>query len=254
MGQWRRYMPYNTKQIRDKLRIFAHQTFSLTQMQQAVIIVAGGSGTRMGSPIPKQFLNVANRPILMHTIETFFHYRSDMQIIVVLPRKEFDMWAKLCERYQFAIAHDMAFGGDTRFESVKNGLALVKGEALTGIHDGVRPLVSTATLERCYADAQLHGNAIPVMPLTESIRRITRTGNQAEDRAAFVSVQTPQVFQWQQIANAYNVPFSPLFTDDASVVEHAGHAIHLTEGNVENIKITTPVDLKIAELLLTKAK
>ena len=223
-------------------------------MQQTIVIVAGGSGARMGSQIPKQFLNVAGRPILMHTIEAFVHFNDQIHCIVVLPANQTEMWKGLCDRFHFTLPNDSALGGDTRFESVKNGLALVKGDALVGIHDGVRPFVSSDTLKRCYDGALQNGNAIPVMPLTESIRRVSDTGNCAEDRSAFVSVQTPQVFQSQQLINAYNVPYNPLFTDDASVVEHAGHAIHLVDGNVENIKITTPFDLKIAELMKVKIR
>lgn len=223
-------------------------------MQQTIVIVAGGSGSRMGSQIPKQFLNVAGRPILMHTIEAFFHFNDQIHCIVVLPASQMEMWKGLCERFQFTLSHDLAQGGENRFDSVKNGLALVKGNALVGIHDGVRPFVSADTLKRCYDGALQNGNAIPVLPLTESLRRVTERGNCAEDRSAFVSVQTPQVFISQQLAKAYDVSYDPLFTDDASVVEHAGYDIHLVDGNAENIKITTPFDLKVAELLKVKIR
>ncbi|PZX19281.1 2-C-methyl-D-erythritol 4-phosphate cytidylyltransferase [Breznakibacter xylanolyticus] len=223
-------------------------------MQQVVIIVAGGSGSRMGSQIPKQFLNVGGRPILMATIETFYQYNSEMLQIVVLPASQMELWKGLCDSYKFTIPHQVTAGGETRFHSVKNGLAMVKGDAVVGIHDGVRPLVSHETLDRCYSGALENGNAIPALPLTESIRRVNGQTNSAEDRNAFVSVQTPQVFRSEQLTTAYDVPFSALFTDDASVVEHAGFAINLVVGNHENIKITTPLDLKIAELLMKTPK
>lgn len=219
-------------------------------MQQTVIIVAGGSGTRMGSDIPKQFLIIGKRPVLMHTIEAFYRFNPQMQRIVVLPASQMNRWEELCLFHHFTIPHDLAEGGNTRFQSVKNGLEKVRPGGLIGIHDGVRPLVSVETLKRCYDAALKNGNAVPVVNLTDSVRIITDEGSKAVDRSQYVLVQTPQVFQSEQLLPAYEVPFNAVFTDDASVVEYSGGKINLVGGNSENIKITTPMDLMIAEVLL----
>ena len=220
-------------------------------MKKAVVIVAGGSGLRMGAAIPKQFLLLAGKPVLMHTLEAFFNFDPTIEIVLVLPEAQFDYWNQLCSDHQFQISYALAKGGATRFHSVKNGLAKVQACDVVGIHDGVRPFVSEETLTRCYDTAEESGNAIPVLPVVESLRRVDVESNSSVDRAAFRAVQTPQVFIWHLLKNAYDVPFDESFTDDASVVERQGVAMQLVDGNRENIKITTPLDLKIGELILS---
>lgn len=220
-----------------------------------VIIVAGGSGQRMASAVPKQFLPLGGRPILMRTIERFAAFDPAMDIIVVLPQSQTDYWQRLCHEHRFGIGHRTTAGGATRYKSVRNGLALVDGEGLVGIHDGVRPLVSLPTLERCYAMAATHGNAIPACDSVDSVRMLKPDGsNTAADRTCVKLVQTPQVFDVKLIKQAYQLGYRPTFTDDASVAEAAGIGINLTEGNRENIKITTPVDLLLAEAILNEGE
>lgn len=220
-----------------------------------VIIVAGGSGQRMASAVPKQFLPLGGRPILMRTIERFAAFDPAMDIIVVLPQSQTDYWQRLCHEHRFGIGHRTTAGGATRYESVRNGLALVDGEGLVGIHDGVRPLVSLPTLERCYTMAATHGNAIPACDSVDSVRMLKPDGsNTAADRTCVKLVQTPQVFDVKLIKQAYQLSYRPTFTDDASVAEAAGIGINLTEGNRENIKITTPVDLLLAEAILNEGE
>ena len=218
-------------------------------MKRATIIVAGGSGVRMGGDLPKQFLKVGNKPILLHTLETFHRFDPHMCIVIVLPASQLDYWKNLLTQYQCTIPHMVATGGNTRFESVKNGIRLIPSDTqLIGVHDGVRPFVSNDTLMRCYSNEKTA--IIPVIPLHDSIRQLTENSNIAADRSAYVAVQTPQVFHADLLRKAYTLPYEVHFTDDASVVEAAGGIIELTEGNRENIKITTPFDLLIAESLL----
>ena len=223
-------------------------------MTRQAIIVAGGRGTRMNNEVPKQFLPLCGKPIVMHTLETFYNFDSHIELILVLPEHLMVYWQNLCVEHQFDIPHDIVAGGQERFYSVKNGLAFAKPNALIAIHDGVRPFVSHSTLERCFEQAELQGNAIPAMPLVDSIREVKEHENQIVDRTKLRAIQTPQVFQSQIITKAFEQPFSPTFTDDASVVEAYGEKIHLVEGNVENIKLTTPFDLLIGEALLQQLK
>lgn len=223
-------------------------------MTRQAIIVAGGRGTRMNNEVPKQFLPLCGKPIVMHTLETFYNFDSHIELILVLPEHLMVYWQNLCVEHQFDIPHDIVAGGQERFYSVKNGLAFAKPNALIAIHDGVRPFVSHSTLERCFSLAELQGNAIPAMPLVDSIREVKEHENQIVDRTKLRAIQTPQVFQSQIITKAFEQPFSPTFTDDASVVEAYGEKIHLVEGNVENIKLTTPFDLLIGEALLQQLK
>lgn len=223
-------------------------------MTRQAIIVAGGRGTRMKNEVPKQFLPLCGKPIVMHTLETFYNFDSHIELILVLPEHLMVYWQNLCVEHQFDIPHDIVAGGQERFYSVKNGLAFAKPNALIAIHDGVRPFVSHSTLERCFRQAELQGNAIPAMPLVDSIREIKLNENQIVDRTKLRAIQTPQVFKSQIITKAFEQPFSPTFTDDASVVEAYGETIHLVEGNVENIKLTTPFDLLIGEALLQQLK
>ena len=217
-------------------------------MQKSVIIVAGGSGMRMGSMIPKQFIELNMRPVLIRTIDKFYEYDPEMEIIVVLPLEMVPIWDRLCIEKNFTIKHKLAIGGDTRYHSVKSGLNEVTPGSLTAIHDGVRPMVSLETIRRCFDVAAEKGNAIPAILPPESIRALTGTGNRPIPREDVHLIQTPQVFQWDQLENAFEQEFTIEFTDDASVVESYGFRINLVEGNRENIKLTTPIDMKFAEL------
>lgn len=219
-------------------------------MTNYIIIVAGGTGARMNAGIPKQFITVAGKPILMHTIEKFFAADQLMKIIVVLPEKETSEWKKLCAAHNFTIAHDIVSGGETRFHSVKNGLQRVGKQGVVGVHDGVRPLLSSSMIKKCFSDAALNGNAVPCMPVRDSLRKITGALNEAVDRSSMVAIQTPQCFSVAILKKAYLLDYKSSFTDDASVVEATGEKIHLMEGEDMNVKITFPVDLVFAEAAL----
>jgi len=217
---------------------------------KTAIIVAGGKGERMNAEIPKQFLEIHGKPILMHTLEVFRRYDASMELILVLPSVQIEFWKELCKKHAFDIPHQIVSGGQTRFQSVKNGLKATRSNLLIAVHDGVRPLVSIDTIERCFDEAEKSGAAIPVIDLVESIRQISENESSSVDRSAYKLVQTPQVFESELLKKAYEQEFTPLFTDDASVVEALGTKIQLVEGNRENIKITTEFDLKIAESLI----
>lgn len=225
-------------------------------MEKYAIIVAGGSGKRMQTKLPKQFVEVKEKPILMHTIEVFFHFCKEIQIILVLPKEQQNHWLELVKKHNFNIPHILAEGGSERFYSVKNGLKFVKNESenLVAVHDGVRPLVSKETINNCFSIAKDKGSAIPVMPISVSLRKVEEHTSQSLDRSKYVAVQTPQVFRADWLQSAYNQCFSEKFTDDASVLEKYGYPIHLAEGNQENIKITYQQDLYLAEILLSKSK
>ena len=217
-----------------------------------VIIVAGGKGLRMGTDIPKQFLPVAGKPILMRTIERFYDYAPKMGIILVLPESQQEYWHQLCEEYDFRIAHQIANGGDTRFQSSKNGLALIPDDVdgVVGIHDGVRPFVSREVIAECYETAREEYAAIPVYAVTDTLRYIDqRGGGKNVLRSDYRIVQTPQTFDISLVKQAFNQAYKEQFTDDASVVESLGCQVAMVEGNRENIKITTPFDIKVAEIL-----
>ena len=223
-----------------------------------IIIVAGGKGLRMGSDIPKQFLPIGGKPVLMRTLERFRAYSTDIQIILVLPEAQQDYWRKLCEDYHFDVDYQLANGGQTRFHSVQNGLALVPDDAegVVGVHDGVRPFPSIEVIRNCYETARTAKAVIPVIPVVETVRQLFSNGQQdlrtskTVPRDEYRLVQTPQTFDIQLLKAANRQSYNDGFTDDASVVESYGHAITLVEGNRENIKITTPYDLKIAEVLI----
>jgi 2-C-methyl-D-erythritol 4-phosphate cytidylyltransferase len=215
-----------------------------------VIIVAGGSGQRMQTAIPKQFLLLDGLPVLMHTITRFHETLPDAAMVLVIPIDHLDYWNELLVQFKFDIPHQIALGGETRFHSVKNGLALVNS-GLVGIHDAVRPLVSSSTILKTFEAASIHGAAVPVLQPSESMRILnTDGGNEALLRDALRTVQTPQCFLSDNIIQAYNQDFRPDFTDDASVAESADFKITLVQGNEENIKITRPIDLHIAEMFL----
>ena len=215
-----------------------------------VLIVAGGKGERMNADIPKQFLEIQGKPILMHTLEVFNRYDTSIQLILVLPEVQIKFWNELCKKHNFKLEHQIVAGGQSRFYSVKYGLQTVKAPALVAVHDGVRPLVSVETIARCFETAEKFDAAIPVVDLVDSIRKLSENDSQSVDRNAYKLVQTPQVFDAELLQKAYKQDFSTLFTDDASVVEALGTKIQLVEGNRENIKITTEFDLKMAESII----
>lgn len=218
-----------------------------------VVIVAGGKGLRMGGDVPKQFLLLGGKPVLMRTIERFHAFDAQLQIILVLPPDQQGYWHELCLAHHFKLPYLLADGGATRFESVRNGLALIPNDAqgVVAVHDGVRPMVSVKVIERCFAMACKAQAVIPVTPVVETLRQIMPDGvSQTVNRDAYRLVQTPQTFDLQLLKQAYQQPYSTAFTDDASVVEALGMQITMVEGNKENIKITTPFDLDVCERLL----
>ena len=213
-----------------------------------VIIVAGGKGLRMGTDIPKQFLPIGGKPVLMRTIERFHEYSAALQVILVLPKAQQAYWQQLCKEYDFQVKYQLANGGETRFHSVQNGLALIPDDAegVVGVHDGVRPFASIEVIRNCYETAREKKAVIPVIPVVETLRHISEG---TKPRGDYRLVQTPQCFDIQLLKAANRQPYNDGFTDDASVVEAFGFNITLVEGNRENIKITTPYDLKIAEVI-----
>ena len=224
-------------------------------MKTIAIIVAGGSGTRFGAQVPKQFLELGGKPILMRTIETFGEHCDD--IVVTLPADQIGQWLLMCEKYSFVVPHRVVVGGETRWHSVKNALDSigdVGDRDLIAVHDGVRPLVSDSLILDAIEVALKYGNAIPVVPLNDSVRQKGEKGDsRALDRSSLVAVQTPQVFKASVLMQAYQQPYDPKFTDDASVVESLGNLIKIIEGDPKNLKITRPMDLVVAEYLLNNA-
>lgn len=218
-------------------------------MNRTALIVAGGKGLRMRSDLPKQFLPIAGRPVLMHTIEAFYRFDEEIKIILVLPPEQQAYWRELCHKHRFSIGHTVVDGGETRFHSVKNGLYYAE-PGLVGVHDGVRPFVSREVIERCFELAMLKKAVIPVIDVVETVRHLTGRGSETVNRNDYKLVQTPQVFDVELLKKAYAQPYTPSFTDDASVVEAMGVSVYLTEGNRENIKITTPFDLQISSVLV----
>jgi 2-C-methyl-D-erythritol 4-phosphate cytidylyltransferase len=219
-------------------------------MEMYVVIVAGGSGKRMGADMPKQFLELAGRPVLMHTIERFKKFNEAIEIITVLPENQLRFWIDIQKKHSFQVAHTLVKGGSNRFYSVKNGLKFVNSPGLVAIHDGVRPFVSIDTIKRCFETAEKLGNAIPAISPTESLRIVTETGSEPVSRFHVKQIQTPQVFSAALLKEAYLQEYCPEFTDDSTVLEKKGVKINLIEGNRENIKITNPEDLLISAALL----
>jgi len=219
-------------------------------LKKHIIIVAGGTGTRMNSLVPKQFLELHGKPVLMHTIEKFTNAIPGINTIVVLAPASRIQWETLCKKHNFTIVHQLTAGGETRFQSVKNGLELVPENCVVGIHDAARPLVGINTIVNTFEIAEQKGNAVPAIPLNESIRELKNNSNKAVDRTNYFIIQTPQCFQSGLIKKAFLQQYKSVFTDDASVMEAMGEKINLIEGNRENIKITTPQDLIIAEALM----
>lgn len=206
---------------------------------------------RMGGELPKQFLPLGDgKPVLMHTLKAFHNYDPQLELILVLPEDQQPYWRTLCDEHRFAVPHIVANGGETRFHSVKNGLALIPGEGLVGVHDGVRPFVSTEVIACCYDTAAVSRAVIPVVEIVETVRQLIENGSKTVSRSDYRLVQTPQVFDVSLLKEAYSQKYTSFFTDDASVVEALGVSVVLVEGNRENIKITTPFDLKIASALI----
>lgn len=229
-------------------------------MRKYVLIVAGGKGLRMGGDLPKQFIPLEGKPVLMHTLEAFHRWDASARLVLVLPEDHQPYWNMLCREIGCKAPHRIANGGETRFHSVRNGLELLSeeiritsegnGKALIAVHDGVRPFVSSEVIATCFEEAGKSGAAIPVTPMIDSLRETDPDGSHPVDRSRYFAVQTPQVFDAELLLKAYSQEFTPLFTDDASVVEAMGHAIRLVTGNRENIKLTTPFDLLVAKALL----
>lgn len=221
-------------------------------MKYYAIIVAGGSGTRMKSAMAKQFLLLESKPILMRTLEIFHQCKLQPEILLVLNIHEHYHWEQLCQQYNFKIPHQVIKGGEQRFHSVMNGLKAIKGKSIISIHDAVRPLLSPDLIERSYKAAEENGNAVAAIHPTDSVRIVNGDKNEALNRDEVYLIQTPQVFQSVQLKKAYQQPYKNIYTDDASVVEHAGYKINLIEGERENIKITHPIDLEIATMFVHK--
>ena len=226
-------------------------TLTLNKKEYA-IIVAGGKGTRLKSALPKQFLELCGKPILLHTVEAFLQYRKDLEIILVLPENDFETWHRIARGYNYVNRITLVSGGETRFQSVKNGLHKISGEGIVAIHDAVRPLVSVEIIAASFEMAWARGSAVAAVGLKDSIRMYDHDNSNAMDRSKFRLVQTPQTFEVESIRKAYDQKEDEALTDDASVFEKAGHRISLFDGSYENIKITTPEDLVIAEALLRK--
>ena len=222
-------------------------------MKRYAVIVAGGKGLRMGGDVPKQFLPIGGKPVLMRTIEVFRQVYPDIRIILVLPASQQEYWQQLCREYAFVQPLQIADGGETRFHSVSNGLRMIPDDTdgIVGIHDGVRPFVSAGTIRRCYDEAARCGAVVPVVPVVETIRRLREDGTSLTvPRDEYKLVQTPQTFRISLLKEAYRQTYTPFFTDDASVTEAMGVPVRLVEGNRENIKLTTPFDLLVGKALL----
>lgn len=219
------------------------------------LIVAGGKGTRMQSETPKQFMLLDGLPVLAHTIDAFRNYSKDLKIILVLPPDDLSTWQQLCKNLNYQPEVITTSGGDTRFQSVRNGLACIReSKGLVAIHDGVRPLVNTDIIAASFRIAAVHKSAVAAVRLKESIRITDQDQTRATDRSLYRIIQTPQTFDLELIRNAYEIKEEASLTDDASVAERAGHKISLFEGSYENIKITTPEDLIVARALLSGRK
>lgn len=219
-------------------------------MKKYAVIVAGGSGTRMQSATPKQFLELNGKPVIMHTLERFWEASTEIKLILVLPELHVSFWNELLQKHRFVIPHVIVKGGETRFQSVRNGLQVISGEGLVAVHDAVRPLITPALINRLIENASIYGNAVPVIPVSETIRIVEGDSSKTVDRTKFRLVQTPQVFKVSELQEAFKKPYQEFFTDEATIMESSDHTIYLSEGEVANIKITTPSDLAFATAYL----
>jgi 2-C-methyl-D-erythritol 4-phosphate cytidylyltransferase len=223
-------------------------------MRNSVIIVAGGSGKRMGANLPKQYLEINGKALILYTLGKFLEFDPEIEIVLVLNEAYFEYWEKIRKDAGFNHPVKIAPGGDTRFQSVKNGISKLVGESIVGIHDSVRPLVTVSTIQRVYKAADIFDGAVPCVPLKESVRQVMQDTSQPLDRSAIRIVQTPQAFRSVILRNAYETLYKEAFTDDASVVENAGYTIKLVQGDEYNLKITTPGDFELAKALLIRQK
>jgi len=231
----------------------------LSSKARYMIVASGGKGLRMGNDIPKQFLPLCGKPVLMRTLEKIKKADNEIQLILVLPKEHQDYWFLLCKEYEFEIEHRVVIGGDERFFSVKNALDTIDDlSSIIGVHDGVRPFVSDLVIKKCFNEAEISGNAIPAINPLETVRikDKERLDNRTRtfDRNSIWLVQTPQCFDAKLLKEAYCQDYNKGFTDDASVVESIGYSINLVEGNRENIKITNPLDIAYAEILIDEFK
>lgn len=220
-------------------------------MEYSVIIAAGGSGTRMKSDVPKQFIEVFGKPVIFYSIEKFLNFSSQIRIIVVLPQNMIDLWKSYCEKFYFFDKIEVAIGGKTRFHSVFNGVQMLNDNGVVAIHDAARPLVSVDTIKKALEVASSIGNAVPAISINDSLRIVENSYNFRIDREKIKIIQTPQCFSIDVIKRAYQQPYNEFFTDDASVVENMGIKINLIEGNRENFKITTESDIKLLKYYLS---
>lgn len=220
---------------------------------RSAILVAGGTGSRMGAETPKQFLPLAGKPMLFHAIQAFHGYDPDMQLVVILPKDELRVWEELCRDHHLAVPHTVVPGGAERFHSVRAGLARVEHDGLVAVHDGARPLVDTALIARCMDAAGRSGAAVPVVKVSSSMRRLSGDASEAVDRNMLRMVQTPQCFKAELLRRAFQQHYDPAFTDEATLVERLGTTVQLVDGDERNIKVTTPADMAMAEALLRTA-
>lgn len=223
-------------------------------MKKIVIIVAGGTGTRMKGKIPKQFIEINEKPMIIYSFEEFYRYDQTIQFILSLHKEYFSKWKKIIKKYPRYCGLSVVAGGETRFHSVQNALKIIEEESLVAVHDAVRPMVSRDTISKCFITARASGCAIPCVEIRESVREITSKGSQPADRDKLRIIQTPQVFRSDILQKAYEQRYRNSFTDDATVVENAGYRITLVEGNTENIKITTTEDLILVKALMNNKK
>lgn len=219
-------------------------------MKKYTIIVAGGTGSRMKGEIPKQFLLLNGKPVIIYSVEAFLAYDPSIKIIVVIHPDYMDYWDNLCLKFNISFPHAVVKGGKTRFESVKNGLKLINGEGLVAIHDAARPVITSGFISNLFAAASTYGSAIPAVPLNDTIRVVEGDTSRQADRTFLRAIQTPQVFKVSEIQRAYTQPYQQTFTDDGSVMEAAGFRVNLAEGRMENIKITHLQDIAVAEVLI----
>ena len=219
-------------------------------MLNHAIIVAGGTGSRMRGDMPKQFMLLNGKPVIQYSIDAFHAFDPDCQIIIVIHPDYMAYWEELCSEFSITTAHTAVRGGENRFDSVKNGLAHIEGDGLVAVHDAARPVISAGFVGKQFSEAAIHGTAIPGTVLNDTIRIIEGDGSRQLDRGFLRAMQTPQVFRVSELKQAYAQTFQALFTDDASVVQSAGFPLHLTQGRPENIKITNPQDIAIAEVLM----
>ncbi len=219
-------------------------------MIKYAIIVAGGTGSRMQGDIPKQFLLLNGKPVIQHSLEAFYACDASIKIVLVIHPDYLGYWEQLCREFNISVPHVIGLGGETRFHSVKNGLNLIDNDGLVAVHDAARPVLSTDFINTVFSEAALYGTSIPGIALQDTIRQIEGDSSRQLDRTDLLAMQTPQVFRVSELKSAYEQPYQPGFTDDASVMQSAGFPLHLTLGRPDNIKITNPQDIAVAEVLI----